>query len=65
MMDPVFQIELTILRMMEELQKNSQCLDLETYKVMLIWDPVSCQDVGWITILKEAAVDKNMSFLSI
>lgn len=48
--------------MLEEIQHHCKDLDLEKYKVVLIWDPVSCMDVGWITLLRGVHNDNISSF---
>jgi len=35
-------------------------LDLSKFKVMLVWDPDSARDVGWLTVEKDARVDLSV-----
>jgi len=43
--------------MLNLLRSQTTHLDKEKYKVMLLWDPVSSRDVGWLTMEKEVKVD--------
>jgi len=43
-------------QLLEELKRQVVNLDVNKYKVLVIWDPVSSKDVGWLTVKKDVEV---------
>jgi len=44
-------------QVLAELKRQVVNLDVNKYKVLLIWDPVSSKDVGWLTVKKDVEVN--------